>query len=189
MTPVEIPASHATVRELHVGEQVALKGTLFTLRPAVYDYLHSGGDLPFLTEGSIVYHAGPVGKKRGKKWTVQSVAPDHSSPLDPWVRELFVRFGIRGIIGRGELGKQTLDSCRQFGACYFQTIAGAGPLLATRVKEVRDVHMADKFDNADAVWELEVEDFPAIVTIDSHGQSLHDMIRDVSTRRLINLQL
>lgn len=188
MTPLELPAAPPTMRELHVGEQVAITGTVFTLRPAVYEYLHDGGELPFITEGSVVYHASPVGKKRGKKWSVQSMAPDHSTPLDPLIKEVFSRYGVRGAIGRGELGKRTLEACRQYTSCYFHTIAGAGPLLARHVKEVKAVHLTDKFDATDAVWELEVEAFPTIVMIDSHGQSLHDMIRDVSNRRLLNLQ-
>ncbi|MEM7263608.1 MAG: fumarate hydratase C-terminal domain-containing protein [Planctomycetota bacterium] len=188
MTALELPVSPLTIRDLHVGEQIAISGTIFTLRPAVYEYIHEGGDLPFETEGSIVYNCGPVGKKRGKKFSVQSIAPDHSTPLDPMVKEVLARFGVRGLIGRGELGKQTIDACRQYPSCYFQTIGGAGPLLAKHVKEVKAVHITDKFDLTDAVWEIEVENFPAIVMIDCHGQSLHDMIRDVSNRRLINLQ-
>ncbi len=189
MTALELPAAVPTMRELHVGEQVALTGTIFTMRPAVYEYVHDGGEMPFLSEGSLIYNASPVGRKKGKKWTIDSVAPDHSTPLDSMIKELFVRFGVRGVIGRGELGKPSLEACRQYTSCCFHTIAGAGPLLASHVKNVNEVHAIEKLDPSDAVWELEVEDFPIVVMIDSHGQSLHDMIRDVSNRRLLNLQL
>ena len=189
MSSLELPASIPTMRELHVGEQIGLSGTVFTMRPAVYEYLHHGGDLPFSAEGAMIYNTTPIGRKHGKKWSVHSIAPDHSTPLDSMIKELFVRFGVRGVIGRGELGKPSLEACRQCTSCYFHTIAGAGPLLAKHVKSVTQVHTIERLDAADAIWELEVEDFPTIVMIDSHGQSLHDMIRDVSNRRLLNLQL
>lgn len=186
MTHLELPLEVPQVRELHVGDQVELTGPLFTVRHGLLEAMKSGAALP-LEPGSVVYHCGPVGKKSGKKWTVTGFAPDHTSAVEPYVRELLVRYSVRGIIGRGELGPKTIEACRQSGTCYFQTIGGAGPLLADRITEVKQIHLADKFDQRDAMWEVHVEKFPAIVMIDMHGQSLHDIVRDVSQRRLINL--
>lgn len=186
MIRVDLPLTVPATRDLHVGDRVSVFGTLYTARTKTLDFMADGGELPF-ADGSLVYHCGPIGQRSGRKWTIDHFAPDHTSVLDTQVRELFVRTKVRGVIGRGELGPKVVDQCRQLGTCYLQTIGGASVLLADRVKEVKKVHLANKFDNRDAVWEVTVEDFPAIVMIDSHGQSLYEIVRDVSTRRLQNL--
>ncbi len=107
--------------------------------------------------------------------------------LDANPGDIMGRFTIRGIIGRGGVGEKMQAACRRYMACYFQTIGGAGLALAHRIKNVRNVHFLDKFDSPDALWELEVEDFPAVVTIDAHGRNLQDIVKDVSFRRFVNL--
>lgn len=186
MIELTLPLSVPQIRELHVGDEVLLSGVLFTLRHGLLEAMKSGTSLP-LEPGSVVYHCGPVGKKSGKRWNISAFAPDHTTAVEPYVRELLVRHSVRGIIGRGELGPKTIEACRQNSSCYFQTIGGAGPLLANRVAEVKQIHLTDKFDARDAMWEVQVENFPAIVMIDMHGQSLHDIVGDVSQRKLLNL--
>ena len=184
MTIVTVPLAQRELRELRVGQSVRVTGVLYAGRAPVLEYLGSGGHLTTIPPGSVFYHSAPVAKKKGKVWTVSSLGPDFSPPLDAHMRDMVVRCGIRGFIGRGELSKSTLEVFRQQGACYFHAIGGAGVALARRIKEVRQVHQSEKLDDRDGLWEILVEDFPAVITIDSYGQSLHEMIRDVSTRRM-----
>ncbi len=82
-------------------------------------------------------------------------------------------FGLRGVIGKGGMGERTLAACKEYGCVYLHAIGGAAQVLAERIKKVRNVFMMEKFGAPEAIWEFEVEDFPAVVTMDSHGDSLH----------------
>ena len=86
------------------------------------------------------------------------------------------QFGIRGVIGKGGMADKTLAACQEHGAVYLHAIGGAAQVLAECITKVRDVHMLEEFGSPEAVWELEVRDFPAVVTMDSHGESLHNVI-------------
>ena len=86
------------------------------------------------------------------------------------------------------MGKKTIEACRKFGAVYVHAIGGLAVVLADAIKEVKDVHMLDEFGVPEAMWVIEVEDFPAIVSIDSHGNSLHENILEESTRAVKKLQ-
>ena len=98
------------------------------------------------------------------------------------------RFGIRGVIGKGGMADQTLAACVEHGAVYLHAIGGAAQVLAECIKKVRNVYMLEKFGSPEAIWELEVEDFPAVVTMDSHGGSLHKEILQQSKTALSNLR-
>ncbi len=87
---------------------------------------------------------------------------------------LISRYGIRGVIGKGGMGAATRQACREFGCLYLHAVGGAAQVLADAIREVRGVHLLERFGAPEAMWELRVEDFPAVVTMDAHGQSLHD---------------
>ena len=91
-------------------------------------------------------------------------------------------YGLRGVIGKGGMGPKTLKACEEFGAVYLHALGGAGALAAARVKKVHDVKMLDEFGVPEAFWVIEVEKFPVIVTMDSHGKNLHDDIRENSEK-------
>jgi tartrate/fumarate subfamily iron-sulfur-dependent hydro-lyase beta chain len=175
MTHLSTPISEETIRKLKVGESVLLSGVVYTGRDAVHKYLHEGGKLPegVRLEGSILYHCGPVVMKDGTGWKVTAAGPTTSIREEPYQADVIRDFGLRGVIGKGGMGDKTLEACRKYGCVYLHAVGGAAQVLAECVKKVRNVYMLEEFGSPEAVWELEVEDFPVVVTMDSHGESLH----------------
>jgi tartrate/fumarate subfamily iron-sulfur-dependent hydro-lyase beta chain len=176
MTPLEIPFTEEKIRALKVGDSVEITGVLFTGRDAVHKYLHEGGQLPAavnLRDG-ILYHCGPVVIKDGQgQWKVVAAGPTTSIREEPYQGQIIKDFGLRGVIGKGGMGERTLAACQQHGCVYFHAVGGAAQVLAECIKSVRGVYLLEKFGAPEAIWELEVERFPAVVTMDAQGHSLH----------------
>jgi fumarate hydratase subunit beta len=181
---LEAPFTEEKIRALKVGDKVEISGLLFTGRDAVHKYLHDGGKPPVDLTDSIIYHCGPVVVKEGGKWVVKAAGPTTSIREEPYQGPLMEQYKIRGVIGKGGMGPKTLEYCRKVGAVYFHAIGGAAQVLAERVVEVTGVHMAEKFGSPEAIWEFRVERFPVVVTMDSHGNSLHNEVLSASTGKL-----
>ena len=179
MTNVSFPFTEEKIRALKVGDEVLISGVVFTGRDAVHKYLHEGGRLPpgvSLRDG-ILYHCGPVVLKDEQgNWKVTAAGPTTSTREEPYQANIIKEFGIRGVIGKGGMGDKTLAACKEFGCVYFHAVGGAAQVLAECVKKVRNVYFLEKFGSPEAIWELEVEHFPAVVTMDSNGNSLHKEI-------------
>jgi len=176
MTKLTFPFTEDKIRALKVGDEVLISGVVFTGRDAVHKYLHEGGQLPpevKLRDG-ILYHCGPVVLKQDDgTWKATAAGPTTSIREEPYQAQIIKDFGIRGVIGKGGMGDKTLAACKENGCVYLHAIGGAAQVLAERIKKVRNVYMMEKFGAPEAIWEFEVEDFPAVVTIDAHGNSLH----------------
>ena len=176
MTKLDPPFSEQKIRALKVGDEVLISGVVFTGRDAVHKYLHEGGDLPpevKLRDG-ILYHCGPVVLKQDDgSWKATAAGPTTSIREEPYQAQIIKDFGIRGVIGKGGMGDKTLSACREFGCVYLHAVGGAAQVLAECIKKVRNVYFYEEFGAPEAIWEFEVQDFPAVVTIDSHGNSLH----------------
>ena len=176
MISLQTPFTEEKVRALKVGDEVGITGIVFTGRDAVHKYLHEGGQLPpgvNLREG-IIYHCGPVVMKDAQgQWQVTAAGPTTSIREEPYQGQIIRDFGIRGVIGKGGMGEKTLAACQEYGCVYLHAIGGAAQVLAECVKKVRAVYMLEEFGSPEAIWELEVENFPAVVTMDSRGRSLH----------------
>ena len=179
------PVTEEEVRSLKVGDVVLLSGQLFTGRDAVHKYLHEGGELD-LIKGGLIYHCGPVIKKEGNNYQALAAGPTTSIREEPYQSDIIDRFGIKAIIGKGGMGPKTSAACKQFGAVYLHAIGGAAQIYAQCIKRVVSVHL-EEFGSPEAVWEFEVEDFPAVVTMDAHGNSLHADLQDESDRKLKGL--
>ncbi len=179
---LEAPFTEEKVRRLKVGDVVEITGMVFTGRDAVHKYLHDGGEPPVDLADSIIYHCGPVVVKEKGVWVVKAAGPTTSIREEPYQGDLMRKFKIRGVIGKGGMGAKTLAACRDVGACYFHAIGGAAQVLAEKVDLVRDVHMMDRFGSPEAVWEFQVTRFPVVVTMDSHGRSLHDKVEKASLK-------
>jgi fumarate hydratase class I len=184
---LEAPFTEAKIRALKVGDQVEISGLLYTGRDAVHKYLHEGGKPPVDLKDSIIYHCGPVVVKEGGRWVVKAAGPTTSIREEPYQGPLMEKFGIRAVIGKGGMGPKTLEYCRKVGGVYFHAIGGAAQVLAERVTAVRGVHLAEKFGAPEAIWEFEVDRFPVVVTMDSHGGSLHEQVLAASQARLKDL--
>jgi fumarate hydratase class I len=187
MTKLTFPFSEEQVRALKVGNEVQITGVVFTGRDAVHKYLHEGGVLPpevKLRDG-IIYHCGPVMMKQDDgSWKCTAAGPTTSIREEPYQWQVIRDFGIRGVIGKGGMGDLTLAACKEYGCVYLHAIGGAAQVLAECVKKVRNVYMMKEFGAPEAIWELEIVDFPVVVTIDSHGNSLHKDILAASRAAL-----
>jgi tartrate/fumarate subfamily iron-sulfur-dependent hydro-lyase beta chain len=176
MIKLTAPFTEEKIRALKVGDEVLISGVVFTGRDAVHKYLHEGGQLPpgvKLRDG-ILYHCGPVMMKNEQgNWKATAAGPTTSIREEPYQAKIIKELGIRGIIGKGGMGDKTLAACRDYGCVYLHAVGGAAQVLAECIKKVRNVYMMEQFGAPEAIWEFEVEDFPAVVTIDAHGNSLH----------------
>ncbi len=176
MIPLNYPFTEEQIRALQVGDEVGITGVVFTGRDAVHKYLHEGGSLPTGVQlrGGIIYHCGPVVlMDAAGQWQVTAAGPTTSIREEPYQAQIIRDFGIRGVIGKGGMGDKTSAACREYGCVYLHAIGGAAQVLAECVRKVRGVYMLEEFGSPEAIWELEVENFPAVVTMDSHGKSLH----------------
>lgn len=181
---VSLPMNETVARSLKVGDVVLLDGTMFTGRDAVHKYLAQGGSLDVLHGGSI-YHCGPVMLKTAAGYRTVAAGPTTSIREEPYQATIIDKFKVRAIIGKGGMGRATLDACKSTGAVYFHAIGGAAQVYARCVKRVVNVYLLKEFGSPEAVWELEVEGFPVVVTMDANGNSLHE---DIESRSLINLK-
>jgi len=176
MIQLTSPFTEAKVRGLKVGDAVEISGVVFTGRDAVHKYLHEGGKLPpevNLRDG-ILYHCGPVVLKDEQgRWKVTAAGPTTSIREEPYQGQIIKEFGLRGVIGKGGMGERTLMACKEHGCVYLHAVGGAAQVLAECIKSVRNVYLLEEFGAPEAIWEFEVERFPAVVTMDSHGNSLH----------------
>jgi fumarate hydratase subunit beta len=188
MIKLSFPFTEEKIRALKVGDEVLISGIVFTGRDAVHKYLHDGGKLPAgvnLRDG-IIYHCGPVMlKQEDGSWKCTAAGPTTSIREEPYQGQIIHDYGVRGVIGKGGMGDRTMESCRQNGCVYLHAVGGAAQVLAECVKKVRNVYFAEEFGAPEAIWELEIEDFPAVVTIDAHGHSLHKEIFAKSQAALV----
>ena len=187
---IQIPISEEEIRSLRVGDQVELTGILYTGRDAVHKYLAKGGELPpgVNLQNGVLYHCGPVViQDENGQWKVVAAGPTTSIREEPYEADLIAKYGLRGVIGKGGMGPKTLEACQKYGCVYFHAVGGAAQVLAERIRRVRNVYMLEQFGPPEAIWELEVERFPVVVTMDSHGHSLHKTIQEASEAKLREL--
>jgi fumarate hydratase class I len=187
MIQLNFPFTKEKIAGLKVGDAVEISGVLYTGRDAVHKYLHEGGALPEgvnLRDG-IIYHCGPVMMKQDDgSWKCTAAGPTTSIREEPYQGEIIKEFGLRGVIGKGGMGDRTLAACKEHGCVYLHAIGGAAQVLAECIKRVRNVYLLEKFGSPEAIWELEIEKFPAVVTMDSHGNSLHKEVLATSQAAL-----
>src|ERR1017187_2726271 len=187
MTKLSFPFTEEKIRALKVRDEVVIAGTLCTGRDAVHKYLHDGGQLPpgvDLKQG-ILYHCGPVIiKDEQGNWKCTAAGPTPSIREEPYQWQVIRDLNLRGVIGKGGMGDKTLAACKEYGCVYLHAIGGAAQVLAECVKKVRNVYMMQEFGAPEAIWEFEVADFPAVVTMDSHGNSLHKEVFAASQTEL-----
>jgi fumarate hydratase, class I len=176
------PLTAEDIRALKVGDVVLLSGRMFTGRDAVHSHLMKHDPRVDL-RGSVLYHCGPVVAKDGEGWRVTAAGPTTSIREEPYQAEIIRRYGVRAVIGKGGMGARTLDALKEHGAVYLNAIGGAAQFYARTIKAVDGVSLLE-FGTPEAMWHLTVESFPAIVTMDAHGNSLHKEVEQESGRRL-----
>jgi fumarate hydratase class I len=199
---LELPLSEEAVRALRVGDTVRLSGVMVTGRDAAHKYMVEAfiradkvpeserplyEELRRLLAGGVIYHCGPVVRQlsprpglREGRWEFVAAGPTTSIREEVYEPEIIAHFGLRGVIGKGGMGPGTLRACREYGAAYFHAVGGAASLIADTVKEVLAVYKKDEFGVPEALWVIRTEGFPVVVTMDSHGRSIHDEIESAS---------
>jgi len=203
MRKLNIPLSDEDIRSLKVGDPVMLSGKMLTGRDAVHKWLidtfiekkrqPQGDDLDVyaaikpILDGGVIYHCGPVvsGLDTGD-YKFVAAGPTTSIREEPYQGRVMEHFNIHGVIGKGGMGATTLAACRQVPGVYFHAIGGAATLIAKSVEQVLGVHKLE-FGVPEAIWVLQVKDFPVVVTMDSHGSSIHAEIEDRSKQVLDTL--
>lgn len=203
------PLSLDQVKSLRVGDIVLYSGTMLTARDAAHKYmaldLSHGGDtdedrhiygcLQQILSGGVIYHCGPVvvptsgtpgknGIEKNGKWRLTAAGPTTSMREEVYEGEIIKRFGVRAVIGKGGMGAGTLAACQKYGAVYLHAAGGAAAVLSRHIIAVKEVFKLD-FGLPEAMWLLEANSFPAVVTMDAWGRSCH---REVAERSAFRLQ-
>ena len=179
------PLTEEQVRGLKVGDVVLISGRAYTGRDAVHHHLMSH-EPPVDLRGSVIYHCGPVVAKEGDGWRVTAAGPTTSIREEPYQAEILKRYGVRAVIGKGGMGPKTLAGLRESGAVYLNAIGGAAQFYARTIERVEGVSLME-FGTPEAMWHLQLKDFPAIVTMDSHGNSLHKDVEQASAAELAGI--
>jgi fumarate hydratase class I len=176
------PLDEAEMRELKVGDVVLISGEMYTGRDAVHSHLMKHAP-PVELQGSVLYHCGPVVLKNNGHYQITAAGPTTSIREEPYQGDIIRRYGVRAVIGKGGMGAKTLAALKEHGAVYLNAIGGAAQFYARSIKRVDGVSLLE-FGTPEAMWHLTVEDFPAIVTMDAHGNSLHKDIEQESGAHL-----
>ena len=175
------PLSEADVKKLRVGDVVYLAGTIFTARDQAHkralELWAKGEKPPIEMEGLAVFHCGPLVRKVGEGWEIVAAGPTTSSRMDALQPDFIRGFKVRAVVGKGGMGKKTIETMMDEGCVYLACTGGAGVLAAKGIKEIKAVHWED-LGMPEAIWVLEVEEFgPLLVAIDAHGNSLYEDVQ------------
>jgi len=176
------PITEEQIRKLKVGDVVLLNGEMHTGRDTFHHHLLTH-DSPVDLNGAALYHCGPVALKDGDKWTLTAAGPTTSIREEPYQGDIIKKFGIRAVIGKGGMGAKTLAALKEHGAVYLNAIGGAAQYYSKCITSVKGVDFLE-FGIPEAMWHIIVKDFPVIVTMDSHGNSLHADVEKASAKEL-----
>ena len=168
------PLTKETARTLQAGDYVYLTGTIYSARDAAHkrltESLAKGEALPLPLENEIIYYLGPTPARPGQ--VIGSAGPTTSSRMDKYAPAL-LELGQTGMIGKGRRSDAVIASMKKNSAVYFAAVGGAGALLSKCIKKAEVIAYEDL--GAEAIYKLEVENFPVIVVIDCEGNNLYDM--------------
>ena len=201
MHNLTIPIPDEAIRGLKVGDPVSLSGVMITGRDTAHKWMvetfvketrrPEGDDrevyeaLKDLLAGGAIYHCGPVvAGLDTKEYRFVAAGPTTSTREEPYQGDVMHHFNVKAVIGKGGMGPKTLAACQEVPGVYLHAIGGAASLIAQSVQRVLTVHKL-AFGVPEAMWVIEVKDFPAVVTMDAHGASLH---AEVEVRSKANLE-
>lgn len=172
MKKLTLPLSSKDIMGLTAGESVLLSGVILTARDCahkrIFEYIKEGKQLPFEIKSSIIYYAGPCPAKPGM--ASGSCGPTTSARMDSFAPAL-LDMGLCGMIGKGEMSNEVREAIKRNTGVYFAAIGGAGAIYGNAIKKSECIAFADLL--SEAVYRLEVEDFPAVVAYDCKGNSIY----------------
>ena len=170
---ITTPLKNADARALRAGDSCLITGVIYTARDAAHkrlcELVAKGEALPIDVKDNIIYFVGPTPAKPGQ--AIGSAGPTTSYRMDAYSPTL-IELGLTGMIGKGKRSPEVIAAMKEHGAVYFGAIGGCGALLSKCIKKAEVVAYDDL--GAEAIRRLEVEDFPAIVVIDSLGNNLYE---------------
>ncbi len=187
MKLIETPIDPEEIEKLEVGDAFYITGTIFTARDAAHEKLLEIDDdeVPIDPSKYAMFHCGPAITKEEGEWKVVSAGPTTSIRMEIFEDDFIERFGTKIIIGKGGMAERTLKALGENGAVYCQYTGGAGALMANAIKEVEDVHFLEELGVPEAIWMFRVEEAgPFLVTMDSHGNSIHDDVDQEVSKNL-----
>ncbi len=179
MTKIKIrtPLDKEKVKTLYAGQNVLISGIIYTARDAAHkrivEMMEKKEPLPFDLSNQIIYYVGPCPPKPGQ--VIGSAGPTTSGRMDSFAPAL-IKKGLRGMIGKGSRSEEVVKTMVEYGAVYFGAVGGAGALISKVIKSQELIAFPDL--GAEAVRRLFVEDFPAVVLIDSTGKDLYKTARE-----------
>lgn len=203
MFELDLPLKASDIMQLHAGDGVSLSGMIVTARDTAHRWMvdtfirktrePSDNDIGVyeklkpLLEGGAVYHCGPVvDELENGEYRITAAGPTTSIREEPYQADVMRLFNLRAVVGKGGMGARTLDVCRELPAVYLHAVGGAAALIARSIRRVVAVYKLD-FGVPEAMWVIEVAGFPAVVTMDAHGTSMHDLVRNESGGKLQSL--
>ncbi len=170
MKKITLPLTDDVIKDLHAGESVLITGTMLTGRDAahkrLYELIEKGESLPVDIDGEVIYYVGPAPAKPGH--AVGPAGPTSSYRMDKYTPALLDR-GLKGMIGKGARSQAVIDSMIKNNVVYFGAIGGAAALISKSIQKIETLAYDDL--GTEAIYRFTVEDFPAIVVIDSYGNS------------------
>lgn len=171
MKKITLPLTDEVIKDLHAGDSVLISGSMLTGRDAahkrLYELIQKGEELPVDIKGEVIYYVGPAPAKPGH--AVGPAGPTSSYRMDKYTPSL-LDLGLKGMIGKGARNDEVTDSMVKNGAVYFGAIGGAAALISKSIKKIETLAYEDL--GTEAIYRFYVEDFPAIVVIDSYGKSV-----------------
>ena len=186
-----LPLSAEDVASLRTGDIVLLNGLLVTGRDKVHKYLVETRppktEIPFDLAGTVLYHCGPIMRRTDDGHAVVAAGPTTSIRVEMYEADVIRQYGLRGIMGKGGMGEKTLRTMQECGCVYFHTVGGAAAYLADRITRAAGVWKLEEFGATEAMWLFEVASFPAVVTMDAHGNSMHKEIEAFSLEKFKEL--
>lgn len=170
---ITAPINKKTARSLHAGDYVYITGTMYTARDAahkrMYEILQKGGELPVDWKDQVIYYMGPSPAREGRP--IGSAGPTTASRMDKYAPQL-LDLGLGAMVGKGKRSQAVIDAIVRNGSVYFAAVGGAGALLSKCITSAEVVAYDDL--GTEAIRKLTVENFPAIVVIDSEGNNLYE---------------
>jgi L(+)-tartrate dehydratase beta subunit len=187
---LDMPITDAQARALKVGDTVTLEKTLYGIRDATLIAMFDRGrETRFDLKGHAVIHTAPNVRKVDPRpgnscgYEPLCIGTTTSMRMERFTRPLMQKNGVKLIIGKGGMGPATLDAFKEFGGAYLAVVGGAAALETTWIPEIEDVDMDDL--HPESLWKFRIKGFgPLLVTMDSHGQSLHAQVNaEAASRR------
>lgn len=190
MRRLRTPLSEEAVRALKVGDRVSLTGRVFSMRDQasmrILRLLEGRAQMPVSLQEGVVFHAGPAVDDSGPSPRIVSIGPTTSARMNSIMPRLVRLLRLRCIIGKGGMDRAVLEEMARSGCVYLSALGGCAALYTASVKGISEVVWPEM--GPEAVYELEVQGMrPLVVTMDTHGRSLHGEIDDSARRRLAEL--